>query len=165
MREEMRRLDRCRNRRDTLERPLEVSRPVELDGLSDLLLPVPDGGEFIWAKIDDRGVIQGPVDGIPGVHHDTQNRRLPRLGNGGLAAGDRETSGRVLCHHRAFKYRQKRLGWLDADGELRAPDTGNGKGRLHLQTLRATTEEMCGAPEHIDHARTFFLRGLDGDRS
>src|SRR5206468_12840701 len=119
------------------------------DGLSDLLLPVPQGGEFLWAKIDDRRVVQCPVDGVPWVKHNTQHRRLPCLGNGGLAAGYREASRRILCHHRALEYRQERLSWLDADGKLGAPDTGNGEGCLHLQALRAATEEMSGAPEKI----------------
>ena len=161
--EESRVGDSLRNRREAVERLLEIRSLVMLEGLPNHPPPVRSGRKLVGTEIDDGRVVERPVNGVPGTRHDSQHRPLPRLGDRRLPAGEREISRRVLGEDSSLEYRQERPVGLDADEELRAPDPGDREGRLHLQAAGTAAEEMGGAPEQVDHPRSLFLDGLEGD--
>jgi hypothetical protein len=153
--------DGRRDGRDGVEGALDIPLHVGIEGSAHQALPIRPRGKFVRAEVQDRGIVQCPLNCVAGPGDDTQDGRLAALGHGRLAARERETPARVLRHDGAFEHRQQRLARLQPDEEFRPADAGDGEWRLHLEAARASAEEMCGAPQEVHHAGALVLHRLD----
>ena len=116
-----------------------------MDG-PDHARPVRARRELVRTEVDDRRIVQRPLDRIARPRHDLRSTgALPLLGYGRLAAGEHEASRRILGDDRSLEHREQRPVVFHADEELRAAHTGHGERRL-TSRLRGPRLKKLVAP-------------------
>ena len=123
-----------------------------MDGPAHHRLPIGFGaiGEIGRAIIQNRRIIQGPLDGIPGTDDHARDRCFSYPGDGRLTAGEREATSLIHGRHKPLEYRQERLIALDLDEEFRAFHGRIHKRGHHLQAPRNTAEKIGRPNEEIE---------------
>jgi len=161
IREQPRIGDGRRRSRNAVEGPLEIAAQIGLERLAHHPLPVRSGRELIRPEIQDRRVIERPLDGIARPRDHPEHRRFAGLGDRRLTTGERQASSRVLREDCPLEDCQQRPVGFDTDQELRSADAGDSERRLHFQAARAPAEEVRGASQQIHHARALVLDRFD----